>query len=557
MAETLQLFLSCVSAEFRGYREQLRRNLAQPNLVVQIQEDFMAGGVPTLDKLDTYVKSCDAVIHLVGDGLGALAKPRSLQYLRETYPDLCEQFPDLAEFVRPDRPSLSYTQWEAWLALLHGRRLLICTPQPDTPREQGFAAEPDHLALQQAHLACLRKQEAYPEIVFSNADQLTWQIQRSINHAHSVNQGLRLIQLPAAGTAEPHPPSPPDTPAIDTLTLMVLVEDAAELGSSGRRYLLTPELHPPELNDLAWASALQLEARDNIVLDPSSSEGRYIGDCLNDWLTAARSLAQQIGERGQGDREPEVLLELFLPAELLLLDCGGLGLPSSSRKRRPMARQCCYLVRSLDRARDQVNVRGTLEAKWKRLRGEDAAGGAGLLLVNAGPPEHLRRDAQAWDDWHDDLYDLAHSSSTQACIYLPDPEADASLRQPLLDALIDAHVPLLLLWPGSQRSAAVPASQRLAQRLALLPPLLAIDPQLLPPQGLDPPQGLQVLQATLADLSAARLAVQRKELLQADPNGAQAIRDAASQAVLVLDVPDRWPRCLATRQISDQLRPPI
>ena len=70
-----QLFLSCVSGEFRSYRDTLRHNLNLPDCTIQIQEDFPAGGVPTLEKLDLYIRDCDAVIQLVGDGLGSTAKP--------------------------------------------------------------------------------------------------------------------------------------------------------------------------------------------------------------------------------------------------------------------------------------------------------------------------------------------------------------------------------------------------------------------------------------------------------------------------------------------------
>ena len=128
MAEILQLFLSCMSGEFRGYRDALRQGLRANNLAVQIQEELKAGGMSTLEKLDRSIRHCDAVIHLVGQGVGSLAKPRSLAYLQTTYPDLAERYPALEEFLDPEKPSLSYTQWEAWLALLHGKMLLICTP---------------------------------------------------------------------------------------------------------------------------------------------------------------------------------------------------------------------------------------------------------------------------------------------------------------------------------------------------------------------------------------------------------------------------------------------
>jgi tetratricopeptide (TPR) repeat protein len=176
----IQLFLSTVSAEFKGYREMLRRNLNLPDVTIQIQEDFIAGGVPTLDKLDLYIRECDAVIHLVGDGLGSLAKPRSLAYVNEHYPDLASRLPPLGGFLAADGPSLSYTQWEAWLALLHGRKLLICVPTPEAPREEGFTCDPQHQVLQQEHLARLRGFEVYPEVSFRSIDHLTWQIQSSL-----------------------------------------------------------------------------------------------------------------------------------------------------------------------------------------------------------------------------------------------------------------------------------------------------------------------------------------------------------------------------------------
>jgi tetratricopeptide (TPR) repeat protein len=176
----IQLFLSTVSAEFESYREVLRHNLNLPDVTIQIQEDFIAGGVPTLDKLDLYIRECDAVIHLVGDGLGSMAKPRSLAYVNEHYPDLASRLPPLGGFLAADGPSLSYTQWEAWLALLHGRKLLICVPTPEAPREEGFTCDPHQQVLQQEHLSRLRGFEAYPEVSFRSIDHLTWQIQSSL-----------------------------------------------------------------------------------------------------------------------------------------------------------------------------------------------------------------------------------------------------------------------------------------------------------------------------------------------------------------------------------------
>jgi hypothetical protein len=45
-------------------------------------------GTVTLDKLDLYIKPCDAVVHLVGDMTGAAAKPESTAAILKKYPDL-------------------------------------------------------------------------------------------------------------------------------------------------------------------------------------------------------------------------------------------------------------------------------------------------------------------------------------------------------------------------------------------------------------------------------------------------------------------------------------
>lgn len=190
----IQLFLSCVSDEFGSYRDELRHNLDLVHVSVKTQEDFIAGGVPTLDKLDTYIKACDVVIHLVGDGLGSVAKPRSLEYLQRTYPNLTERFPVLAPFLVDESEGLSYTQWEAWLALLHDKKLLICVPGAEAPRKQGFQILETEQGLQEAHLDRLRGFEAYPEVKFLNIDNLSYEILRALS---------KDLSLPASQISQP------------------------------------------------------------------------------------------------------------------------------------------------------------------------------------------------------------------------------------------------------------------------------------------------------------------------------------------------------------------
>jgi len=58
----VQIFLSTVTDEFCDYRDQLRSDLTRHNVEVKVQEDFKDYGVVTLDKLDLYISTCDAVV---------------------------------------------------------------------------------------------------------------------------------------------------------------------------------------------------------------------------------------------------------------------------------------------------------------------------------------------------------------------------------------------------------------------------------------------------------------------------------------------------------------
>ena len=85
---SIRIFLSTVSDEFRGYRDQLRHDLTRQNVEVKVQEDFKDFGTVTHDKHDVYIAACDAVIHLVGEMTGAAAKDASTRTIVGRYPDL-------------------------------------------------------------------------------------------------------------------------------------------------------------------------------------------------------------------------------------------------------------------------------------------------------------------------------------------------------------------------------------------------------------------------------------------------------------------------------------
>lgn len=176
---SIQIFLSAVSAEFGSYREALRRDLARPNVSVKVQEDFGAMGTETLDKLDAYIKECAAVFHLVGDMTGAIAQEPSVAAIRRRYPDFGQRFPVLAPILESGAPALSYTQWEAWLALYHGKPLIIAVPLDGAPRDAAYRYDSEQQTAQAAHLDHLASVERYPEIRFVNADRLALEAHRS------------------------------------------------------------------------------------------------------------------------------------------------------------------------------------------------------------------------------------------------------------------------------------------------------------------------------------------------------------------------------------------
>ena len=151
-----RLFISAVSAEFGSYRKRLAEDLQRPNLDVRVQEDFIVTGGTTLEKLDDYIRICDGVVHLVGDATGAIPPKPDVKALLDRLPELPTRFPWLADALAPGSPGISYTQWEAYLAIYHGKPLFVYLPRPEAPRDPDFQPDPDEKHLQKRHLQRIR-----------------------------------------------------------------------------------------------------------------------------------------------------------------------------------------------------------------------------------------------------------------------------------------------------------------------------------------------------------------------------------------------------------------
>src|SRR5215469_16447571 len=149
---SVKIFLSTVSDEFRTYRDALDTDLTRHNVEVKVQEDFKDLGGDTLDKLDLYIAHCDAVVHLIGNMTGSAPEELALRALLKKYPELLDKVPPLGETLQSGI-GVSYTQWEAWLALNHGKRLFIALAGDGAERGPKYAPTDTSRAAQAGHLA--------------------------------------------------------------------------------------------------------------------------------------------------------------------------------------------------------------------------------------------------------------------------------------------------------------------------------------------------------------------------------------------------------------------
>src|SRR5262249_40129743 len=103
----------------------------------------------------------DLVVHIAGDMTGAMAQPASTDVLLAQHPDIVDRLPPLHDLIERGE-AIAYTQWEAWLALYHGKPLLVVQPDDGAPRGPAFAPTEASRAAQRAHLDRLRTLDRHP-----------------------------------------------------------------------------------------------------------------------------------------------------------------------------------------------------------------------------------------------------------------------------------------------------------------------------------------------------------------------------------------------------------
>jgi hypothetical protein len=174
----VRLFLSCVSDEFGVYRDELRHALTSVNVEVKIQEDFKLSGDDTLNMLLNYIKRCEAVVHFIGEMAGAQPAVNSVRNLLVDRPDLGSELAELG-VSRRVQAKLSYTQWEAWLGIALGKKVLIVKPARRVKRGPNYAPNDASRKSQAEHLRRLKAVDRHPGEAFTNVDNLVAQIMTS------------------------------------------------------------------------------------------------------------------------------------------------------------------------------------------------------------------------------------------------------------------------------------------------------------------------------------------------------------------------------------------
>jgi tetratricopeptide (TPR) repeat protein len=162
---TKTIFLSTVTNEFLPLRRRLA-GLANrtKRMHVRHQDDFINRGVLTLQMLEEEVGRLDLVIHLIGSRAGAAPPIEQVEEFLARHPEFAIRFPEVADAA--GKSGVSYTQWEAWLALYFaamGQPIGLCCYEPVETRAGREAS-------QGAHVERLAKRKIYPKVADSEHD---------------------------------------------------------------------------------------------------------------------------------------------------------------------------------------------------------------------------------------------------------------------------------------------------------------------------------------------------------------------------------------------------
>jgi hypothetical protein len=288
-----------------------------------------------------------------------------------------------------------------------------------------------------------------------------------------------------------------------------------------------------------------------MVTSNSAGVNMALAGCINNWHKKVLHFANGLLTH-KDDVEPSVIVELFLPLELIfVVDLTVLRVLRSSQvlvgrgavRTKGLVSGLNFVVRSLDRAEthfiDQssiVNVK--LSQRLRKARGE----GGHVLLVTSPPPTYGPGDCEEDCPWQDEFDNRTCGDETAVCIYLAEHPSDPQRMEHLLDDFINAHLPLTLLWPRNDTQDDIPADNRLsfAKEVLAMPrdQALSLNP--------DQNDSFTQIHTSLPNLNIETVALTRRKISISDHPDAT----AAKKAIILMDVHDHWPR-LITRSVRD------
>src|SRR5262249_8840549 len=140
----------------------------------------------TLEGLDARIRDCAAVVHLIGDMTGAKPPNSAVRRLLDRHPNLAERLGFDPESLLKQDCTISYTQWEAYLAIYHDSKLFIAEATRDAIRE-GAPSQRDvaQLMAQQAHRERLRRlTDHWHELQFDGPDDIARKLLPALARQH-------------------------------------------------------------------------------------------------------------------------------------------------------------------------------------------------------------------------------------------------------------------------------------------------------------------------------------------------------------------------------------
>jgi hypothetical protein len=405
------------------------------------------------------------------------------------------------------------------------------------------------------------------ERIFAYENQSYWrpgQLNSLISDFWERNQGNLLLE--EGHMENTFTPKKKPIPSISVISLIVQARDTRCCDSNGMPLLdLIPEVQSWQSDvyndDNNENNHLDLTPRTNVPLMAESTFSKASGteyslaSCLFEWHDEVVIFTETL-RKHKGLDVSTIIVELFLPHELLsLIDLEDLRISRhNGRKGREknqtlsIASGLNLVVRSLDRAEEVLDIKKGAKVKAslrRRLHNENT--NRDVLFINEPPPAFTDNPD---DEWEDELFDRAGNDRTAACFYLADHPSEKGRMEDLLLDLVYSHLPLTLLWP---RNFSIPAKKRLkfAQEILSKIGQQAV-PEVTPQEGF-----FTQVQTCLSNLRLDTVACLRKEIMCTQDRELAA---AAKRAILLMDVPDRWPRQMPASSRDhpeDRCLPPV